>query len=315
MTTVEYGTVFRQDGSWFGRMNEDAYHAVAAVSSSILRALSDPETGPSDARARFDKPSGPASDAMRLGSLLHLLVLEPRRVGEIEVVSSTPTAAERRRASVFQKFGFAAPQKRLDSRVATIAERLDLDGAARAALEKIKPLLDDTRERWCESSGMWVESGVVCKMRADLLQRTRSGVLLGIDCKWTSRPIGQWRRRAMDSGLLLQAAHYAEGALRLLCDVERPADLEVAELDRRFAWLFVVVEAQPPHRVRMHIVRGSALRVAMDLRYELVEEFSRRLRANDWSDPKDGSIEDLCSADEAWHALRRRRAVNEESEG
>lgn len=292
----------------FGPMPESSYHQARCVSSSVLRAYSTPNTGATDAKRALDGGDDSDSDALRLGSVLHLLLLEPERAGEVLVQDRKPSKAERRRADTFAAFGFGAPKHRL-SKAVGVDERIDLDGAVRAALESVRELVDLSVEKWTEHAAFWTEQGVVCKARPDMLLRMKSGVLVVVDAKTTAMPIGMWRHHAMRSGLLLQAAHYCEGILRTVGSDGRktqPFAYDAQALLERIVWLFLVVERKPPHRTRTLAVRGATLRAAMDIRYELLESLATRIKTNDWADPDEGRILDLCDADEAIDRLRPR---------
>lgn len=284
------------DFPFFGDIAESVYHSLPAVSSTLLREFADPEIGPSSALARFSATTE-ETDALRIGRLIHLLLLEPGRAAEVVVAPKRSTAAARRAEAQATLWGYERKRRLVVSQ----AEHEACCGAARAVADAIRPFMEIAEGTWPEHSCLWTHAGLAHKARPDLLLRAGERFIC-IDAKSTSRGISRWRRDAVRNRLTLQAAHYVEGIVQAIRGESSDA-YSWGDLDDFIVWIFAAVEVPPPHRVRLYKLPGEALRVALDRRAELVADLARRFAENDWADKNDGLVLDLCDADECRRSL------------
>ena len=284
------------DYPYFGPVAENVYHNLPAVSSTLLREFADPETGPSSALARFTS-TAEETDALRIGRLIHLLLLEPERAAEVVVAPKRSTAAARRAEAQATLWGYERKRRLVVSQ----AEHEACSGAARAVADAIRPFIEIADMKWAEASCVWTYGGLAHKARPDLLLRAGDRFIC-IDAKSTSRGISRWRRDAVRNRLTLQAAHYVEGIAQCLLGESTDA-YSWGDIDASIWWMFAAVEVQSPHRVRLYKLPSEALRVALDRRAELVADLARRFAENDWADKNDGLVLDLCDADECRRSL------------
>lgn len=200
------------------------YHAVPAVSSSVLKRLH--ESSPAHAKLAF-KPTS----AMDNGSALHCLVLEP---------------------SEFEKRYFAATKfKGKGARAMKAAEAADNDGkiplkpfemqdirTAAATLQAhpyVAPILADSKK---EVSLFWEEDDVgLCKCRLDMLAPTIIADLKSTRC---AQPAKFFKEIAFNLNYWIQAAWYWRGA--------RACGLPVQE------FAFIAVEIERPYGVTLHFM-------------------------------------------------------------
>lgn len=114
-----------------------------------------------------------------------------------------------------------------------------------------------------EQTAYWTdpETGILCRLRADLVTPCRR---FWVDLKTTedASPKG-WTRHAMRMGYDLQAAHYIDGA-RLLSG-------------RSPEWMWLVVEREWPHGVKIHRPDARVLEHAQQRRRDALARIRRVL--------------------------------------
>lgn len=220
-----------RDGQLWDAVPEDEYHMDPALSSTMARLLVPPST-PAHYRWTSTHPR-PANLAFDLGHLVHTGVLG---VGAGLVV----VEGNRNRNDVKA----ALAEARAAGLVPVKPDEAEAVAGAVAAVqghEVAGPLFADGVP---EQSGWWTdpETGVGCKFRPDWLTILADGRVCAVDLKTTDREHGasaaQFARSVASYRYHGQADWYLTGLAACgLTDV---------------AWLWVVVEVEPPHLVAVH---------------------------------------------------------------
>ena len=260
-------------------LSEERYHDDPALSSTLIR------DGLSEGLLDFAHTwhsDGPDSEAIDLGSLIHMAVLEPDR-WEHEVVdrpeppvdvddmSGTDTSVAEAIAAPAD-VDIAALADDCGVQTSTIEKRLENEGIQTLAefiaehgtppdpslVERAKPIRDAIlehprirggllREGRAEESVVWRdERDISFRARPDYLQRIGSSFLMA-DLKTTSKDLGYWKRRSFwQRRYHQQAAHYADG-------VEAVLNTAVSHC------LVVVASTSEPYKVEVLELEQEAL--------------------------------------------------------
>jgi exodeoxyribonuclease VIII len=209
----------------FGMPDVD-YHAVPAFSASAARMIA---KAPALYREFVNAPEAP-SPAMRFGTLVHAMVLEPDSAADRYVVAKQ---FGRTKAEVEARQAWTAE---CESRRLTIVAEDDWARAQRAAASVMahpsasRLLAHMVRE----VSVFWTdpEFGIPCKARLDAWDRRRHIVADLKTCRDAS-PEG-FGKAAWNFGYLMQAAHYRDASV-------------AAYGDPLAAFVFIAVETERPH--------------------------------------------------------------------
>jgi len=210
------------------------------------------------------------TDAMKIGTGAHAIVLEKDWRTQIRVSDSKPGGA-----------GFFTDAK------TTLTEKQFAECAQIAA--KVRPIiakLENSVGYWnTELSLFWQDGtdGVMpCKARLDWCGiKNRTAFIVDLKVTEDPRPY-KFSRKACELKYPLQAAHYTAGAL---------ASLRVD----RCEFYFLAVSAEPPRLAVLHKVSTHDLGDVEDRRQFYLAEIARRELSGDWTDPyeKDHEIWDL----------------------
>lgn len=266
------------------------YHADPALGSgSIKDALESIERY--RYRQRFPLNANPA---MALGSLAHVLILEPDTVADAFVTQ--PDEIKTRRGKAWDAFVSEAGTR-------TIVKGDDYrkaEGMARAIYKDplARRLIAGADH---EVSAFWTDDGVRCKARIDSLPRGGSVPLLAedgsemeypcskivVDLKTTkSAAIRDWTTYTMERlGRHIQAGHYMRILRALGLDRDR--------------WVFVVVEqeprildddGEPAHVVKVYEIRLSTLAAGEARAAAAVRSIAAARESGIWTSPHTGPI-------------------------
>lgn len=220
-------------------------------------------------------PPKDSTDAMNLGTALHLLALEPERFdaevaiapdvdrrtkeGKAAWFAFTESLLESVGPSAFAKLVITQEQHDTCRRMADAIRRDDMawnliDAPGRAEL----PI------RWQHAeSGLWV--------RNLLDKRIEDGPFAGVivDLKTSSDPApGPFAKSAANFGYHCQAALYARGAEA--CFGSLPD------------FVFIVVGSSEPHEVACYVLDGDAFALGDRLNNDALGEIAERKRTNAW---------------------------------
>lgn len=240
----------------------DQYHSHPSISASHLKALA--TTTPRHYWADYVDPSRPErveTDAMRLGTELHMLTLEPGRFAETYHLDPTPPDAPRRpTAKQVEALGRACPREGTKAREEW--DRIAAAAAWWADWDAAHPIPEGSTalpaDRWLQLQGMadslaldpliseiltspgqaeqplfWRDPdlGIVCRCKPDWL--TADGWVLDLKSTISANP-RRFRWQAWDLGYDIQAWFYLRGVERALGIQPRGFVFAAAEKRRPF---------------------------------------------------------------------------------
>lgn len=239
------------------KMSDEEYHAMNAVSRSMLKILND--GSPAHLREYLDNPPPPTA-AMEFGTAAHLALLQPELYGSRVVVvggARTPKAKQENpdKTLILQKEASYV----LGIRDSVLSSKLEfVDGEVVNARDIITP-------EHVETTLVWEDP--VTKLRC----KARPDIIFGdfiIDFK-TCSSMKDFARYAVDSGYHMQAAFYIQGL-----------SLTRGSLSTDF--FFLVAEKEPPYAVKLFkcskefIAKGSE-----DIRKNL-NVLAECMKTNEW---------------------------------
>lgn len=192
----------------FDGLAADQYHADPAVSNSMLSSMA---RSPAHFWALHRAPSRPAATeptaAMRAGTLLHALLLEPSTVPALYAVR--PAGLDGRTRAGKEWLEAHA------GRVVLTAEEWATAEAQRDALLAVQEIAHALADGIAERSIWWTDpaTGLRCKARPDWRRPLGDGRVLLLDLKTTADPSpSAFAKSAHTYGYHRQAAHYEAGA-------------------------------------------------------------------------------------------------------
>lgn len=254
----------QEAGLW--NVSAEEYHADhSAVSHSMIDVFG--ESIPLYA-GRFitrEIPAPEPTPAMALGSLVHLLALEP---GLVESRIAIPPAVSRR--SNAGKEEHAAFAEANAGKLIVSQDDVDLAKKIVAGIrrnEAANLILD--REGHCEQSIRWKDhTGLPMKARMDKILLPPAKIIADIKTAIDITPAGFGKAMA-NFGYHRQAALYQDGAR--------------AVFGEDFAFVFIVVGKEEPFECACYIVDDDALAQGRRENRRLIEELNQRAASGDWS--------------------------------
>lgn len=220
-------------------LSHDAYHAdpvvVPSLSSSVGKLLIDQTPRHAFmAHARLNPQHEPDNDKkFDLGSAVHAMMTRDDRAFAIIPADDYKTKAAREAREVAAAAGQIPLLARQHDQARAIAR------AARAQLDRTEDAVGVFTPAWgdYEITGVWQDDGAWCRIRCDALSKQR---FIIADLKVTngSADAETWQRQIGNMGYDFQEAFYRRGVERLT--------------GRRPHFLFVVIEADPPHALAVH---------------------------------------------------------------
>lgn len=234
----------------------DVYRALPGCSNTALSRIK--ERSPAYAKWSEENESLVSSDAATLGSLVHVLLLEPTKFSDRFAIlppghGSTKVVKEAKAAALDE--GLIPVKKETVDKATAIFSALQRSTAVRKLLEA------ETRS---EVSAFWERDGVQCKGRYDILA---GNVIADLKVSAYASP-SKFARHATNYGLHRQAAWYLDGALAL----DREVDA--------FAW--IVVESTAPFEVAVYVPTADALRAGREEARQLFEIYRRCVETGEW---------------------------------
>jgi len=267
--------VRRMDGVVVGYHSDTEYWSRSAI-VEFAQGREDADFTPFFRRwiSRVD-PRGDDTDALRVGKGTHAIALKdalemPKMVRIPDAVLSP---SGRRSGNAWTKFRIKnAGKTLLTSQQFALCERL-----ADALRDKVGNLIDHPAAKR-ELEHRWLQNGLPCRLKADLVVPDIDGETYCIDLK-TARSVNRraLRSEIRDRKLWLQDAHYSAG-LR-----------DLYGMPVRF--LFAAVEKHGCHRVKVLELEPETRHRAADAYGILVEELRDRLDASDWVHPDSDFVE------------------------
>lgn len=224
-------------------MSEEAYHAVPAVSQSLLKQVARSEA---HAKAWLDGVRDEPSPAMLLGRAIHAAILEPGRFADRYVVIE----GDRRTTAVKAQLAAAEQAGQLVLRPDEYETCIGMAGACRENAT-VAALLGGKGN--AEASVFWDEAGIACKARADWI--SEDGATL-VDIKSTDDASPEAFARSVSRyGYAMQDAHYRIGF--------RAEDM-----------VFVAVEKEPPYAIGVYRISAEWREMAIERRSVLMARWT-----------------------------------------
>ena len=256
------------------------YHAdLTHVGSSML---SDYATSPALFNALYvakTLPPDPPTPAMVLGSLVHVLVLQPEKLVEEYLIAGDCTT---RRGKAWDA---GLMEAALEFKTLVLPSQVD-DARAMADAVKAHPLASTILERaeCIEQAIRWTDptTGLKLKCKADFLVRQEGErpVVLAPDLK-TTADLATFPSSVAKYGYHRQSRLYANGIARWYTGGD----------DTRVDSLWIVVDKTPPHDVR--VFRPSpAMNMQAQIELDvLLERLARSFATDTWELPDSNIIE------------------------
>lgn len=284
--------------------NHDTYHQTPGLSSSMLKSMS---SGWADFEAEYITRTKKRSEtaAMKLGSLIHSVILEPETlttkyaVAPARTEQHVDTVEELKGLCEYLQIKPLSKWKKADYIAAIVAANPEMQSDIwtcviedwqQVTSGKIVVSSDDyttacrvldniennseamsylRRAAYREHQLYWVDdvTGMACKALCDVL--CDDGVIPDIKTTKSAKH-GLFASDAAKLGYHLQAAHYLAGA-------------EAKGIDDPL-FVFIAVEPDEPYRVRCYRYDADSLRWAADRRTDLMADYQRRLASGDWSE-------------------------------
>ena len=252
------------------------YHAIKALSNSSLSVLKE---SPAKFYKRFitGEMKGQETDAMLLGSAVHMLALEPERFDAEYRIESGPFNATTGKPFGRDTKKFEAwldEEKNLDDRKILIKSEFENSLAIAKAFQShptIAAIMASRAEKLFESEyGLQYEGS--CNFRVDLkckIDFVCPSERLIIDLKTTSDPSPYaWSWSAEDFGYHRQAAIYR--------------DAMEAKYGEPFKFFFGVVRSKEPYEAAVYELDAESIQRGR-VEYEaLIKEYIKRKAENDW---------------------------------
>jgi exodeoxyribonuclease VIII len=237
------------------------------------------------------------TDAMKLGTLIHAAILEPQEYDfryclmpenylrlPTQTIKDMQQACRNHAIKGFSKMD--KPELITTLRDHGIETYEDWARRTIGTREVVKPahakIVDEIRHRVfhhpmartlltagrAEREWLWTTDGVDCRAKTDW---TCGDVIVDVKTCQDARP-EHFARDIAQRRYDLQAAHYLDGTKA-----------------QRF--IFLAVETTVPFRVRCYSLFDADLAEARKDRAELLEEYQRRVAANDWSEPGENQLQ------------------------
>ena len=237
------------------------------------------------------------TDAMKLGTLIHAAILEPQEYEfryclAPENVDQLPTQTIKDMQQACRQEGIKGFSKLDKAGLIEVLESVGIetyeDWAARmiGTREVVKPahakIVDEVRSRVfhhpmartlltagrAEREWLWTFNGVDCRAKTDW---TTGDIVVDVKTCQDARP-QPFGREIAKYRYDLQAAHYLDGT-------------------KAQKFIFLAVETTVPFRVRHYSMFDADMAEARKERNELLEEYKRRVAANDWSEPGEDQLQ------------------------
>jgi hypothetical protein len=222
---------------------------------------------------RTMQPKAPTK-AMELGTILHAVLLEDKRLDEI--IAVYPESCLKSDGSLNGK---PAAQFREDNPGVVCVKNADhihecLQAVTNSFLREWLSIIQNDqvyREKFIK----W-EDILPCRALVDCFYVSGDAVYV-YDIKCTAQfPPNAFNRTARNLRYWLQEAHYSIGLKKLY--------------DRPIVWRWVVIETVKPYRVQMRWYDSRSAEIARDYRNSKMRDLKSRMESGDWSDGYEQSM-------------------------
>lgn len=258
----------------YSKVAEREYHGWAAVNKSLL---SEVAKSPMHARWWLDNAGDDPTDAMRLGTLTHLAILEPDRFDALPVEVRLDW---RKKEGHAQRDAIAAGHECVFDKEMAVIEVLRRNIRESYAARKVS---STPGER--ELSLVWEANGLPCKARADKICSGRAMVDLKT-CRDASEVGFGYAIR--DYGYANQAAHYLSGWEALTGE--------------RLRYFIIAAQTEPPYPVAVYLLDEDHIELGRRENEAAMDRLKQCLDTGVWPGPGDGGV--VVSAPSKW-AMQR----------
>ncbi|MGV8130667.1 MAG: PD-(D/E)XK nuclease-like domain-containing protein [Candidatus Pacearchaeota archaeon] len=235
-------------------MNNDEYHSREEISKSDMdKILRSPEYY-KWAKTQKNKQT----PAMRLGSLVHTMILQPENFVK-EYVIGIEKKDQRNSANKVEWLAFLDT---VGNRTIITQEEFDKAHAMREAFfssETASTLL--SKATAIESSAFWIdeETQIKCKCRPDFVLQDKRFIC---DLKTASDAnFNEFRRTIVNRNYDLQCAHYLKG-------------YSIASGIEYNNFIFIVIESDAPYGVAIYAVNEAVIEAGEKLRNKILKDYS-----------------------------------------
>ena len=238
------------------RLSREQYEAFGGWNASLLKvALA--KTPAHAFRQYLDPDREPTVEtaAMRIGTLVHLALLEPRAFDELLVTDKGTTT---------KAYQLGLAQAEADGRRLVQSKERDLAAAMADAIRShpnVGGHFPIGGHELNELSLSWTTADKVkCRARLDALRWTGSGVWIGDLKSSADASPEEFGRSAVNFNYLLQAAFYVDGVRACGDSLDELLDLPAGTVAScPLAFEFVVVEKERPHSVARYVLTDDQL--------------------------------------------------------
>lgn len=234
---------------------EATYRRWPEVSQTELKLLLG---APAKLRHERDNPSEP-TDAMALGTALHVAVFEPDRFNSEYV--RMPQFNRRTNAGKAEHAAFIAehPSHLSDDDYTAVIEMRD--SARDAAGRLLRGGRSELSARWCDP-----DTGIWCKLRVDWAP---TDIPILVDLKSTiDATLHGFPRQVYNFGYHIQGAFYSDGMAQ--CGVATQA------------FVIIAVEKQPPYLAAVYELDDTAIAVGRDKYKEALATYRECMITDEW---------------------------------
>lgn len=237
-------------------MDEQEYRQIPGLRSSVLTSL---RKSPAHAKAAEDPKSKDSTTALKFGSFIHTLLLEPDKLADQFILSP------------YKDFRTKEAQAWRDAQTKQIVKSQEEIEAATEVNRKVwehkiaGKIFRDIVSR--EELVQWIEPEfqIPCKARADA--QTAKRYLIDIKTTQDARPQKFWGS-FYKYGYHLQAAHYSEGL------VQNGVELQGV--------LIIAIESSAPYDVVVYELTNELLREAHVERRQLLKTYAECTKSGIW---------------------------------
>lgn len=244
----------------------DEYASWDAVNASTLNTFSK-----TPAHVYYEMTHGgkDSTQAMDLGWMVHLAVLEPEKFAD--TVVACPLTDKRTKAGKAAWADFEA--KNAGKYITSEKEFEKVEAMAKSVLSHETAAAFFSGPGQNEISIVWEESSVLCKARIDRISKINESPVVG-DFK-TARTADRrsFEKAIYDFGYHVQGAHYLAG-LEVLYPVPAGAP------DR--SYVFIVVENQPPYCTAVYELEDVALDEGKTFRDQYLKQWKECMASGVW---------------------------------
>lgn len=261
MTTIKPGV--------YDDLENFEYHSGEGVNKSLLDLL---HRSPMHCHAALIGEPAEPTEAMKLGTAVHALVLEPKKYERQFAIA--PRVDRRTKAGKEEWAQFCEEHAGAEIISEDTAELVRAMAASVHSHPAAHALL--SAEGKAEMSAYWIDTitGELCKCRPDFWRK--DGIIVDLKTTEDASPEG-FARSVVSYRYHVQAAWYLEGLKRLFDD-----GLAKEGFERPRNFVFVAVEKKPPYAVGVYVLDLDAYQVGANEARADLDKFHECKRLDVW---------------------------------